>query len=396
MSTQLTVSPSVLQWARKSAGLSIPQVASALNVKTDFVLELESRPRAIGKTTLRRLAQIYDRPLAVLFLPSPPDEHPIPTDYRTIPTARQHIGSDTARALREAKRLQEALSDLKEDNPALFPTFPSLEATVTERPGSVASRIRRSLKVTEAEQKQWPDTPHAFRHWRGKLQNLGIIVILQYFPREEARGFSLWHPDLVPMIVVNRNEAPAAQIFTLLHELAHILLRSDAMCLKQESSTLLGTVEAWCNKVAAAVLVPDDDLRTLLAVGGQATAKEWQPEDLHRLASRLKVSRHVIAIKLEALGLAPSGYYARIRGLIESDDYAVPRVTRRADSKSTIRRNMPVERLAEVGFVATNAVLQACKSASISTMEAADLLRVHPRDFGRLVHLASAQSERYG
>ncbi len=396
MSTQITVSPSVLQWARKSAGLSIPEVASALRVKPDFVLELESRPRPIGKTTLRRLAQIYDRPLSVLFLPSPPDERATPTDYRTIPVSRQHIGADTARALREAKRLQAALSDLKEDNPALFPTLPSLEATVQERPATVGLRIRRALKVTEAEQRRWPDTAHAFRHWRGKLQNMGIIVILQDFPREEARGFSLWHPDLVPMIVVNRNEAPAAQIFTLFHELAHILLRSDAMCLKQESSTLLGTVEAWCNKVAAAVLVPDDHLRTLLAVGEQTTPKEWQPEELHRLASRLKVSRHVIAIKLESLGLAPLGYYARIRGLIESDDYATPRIPRTPDRKSPIRRNIAAERLVEVGFVATNAVLQACKSANISTMEAADLLRVRPRDFGRLVHLASAQSERYG
>jgi Zn-dependent peptidase ImmA (M78 family) len=208
---------------------------------------------------------------------------------------------------------------------------------------------------------------------------MGVLVVVEDFPREEARGFSLWHPDLIPMVVVSANEAPAAQIFTLFHEFVHILLRSDAICLKQEAPTFLGRTEAWCNKVAAAILIPDNDLRALLEHEGTVTTtKEWPIGDLHRIASRFKVSRHVAAIRLEEMGFAPRGYYAGIKRLLESDDYKTVRPRPVSELGDKPRRNVPKERLSEVGFVATNAILESCRTSALSTME------------------AYAQSQRYG
>jgi len=393
---ELAVNPEVLKWARTTAGLSIPEVVQALELTTDFILDIESGQRKPSKTLLSRLAKLYKRALTVLFLPEPPDEKNIPTDYRILPDRKQIIGPETAYALREARRLQEVLSDLAEDRKSVSP-FNQLLVQVKDRPAHVGIHIRKIIGVDLTEQKRWFNAPQAFREWRGKLQGTGIYVLVEDFPREEARGFSLWHPDLIPMIIVSRNEAPAAQIFTLFHELAHVLLRSDAICLKKEDETLLGTIEAWCNRVAAASLVPEDDLARVLEKRGKAGVQEWLLDDLYELASLYKVSRHVIAIRLEETSHAPKGYYNRVKEALNPDDYSIIKArVRKVGEPKEYRRDIPRQRLAEVGFAATTTILEACKNSTLSTMEVADLLRVRPSRFSRLFDLAVNQSQRYG
>ncbi len=389
---ELPINKDVLKWARTTAGLSIPQVAQELGVKVEFIIEIEAGQRRISKTLLNQLVRLYKRPLTVLFLPEPPTEARIPTDYRILPNQKQVIGPDTAYVLREARQLQEVLSDLAED-PTAISSFRHLQVKHSDNPANIGSEIRKIIGLDFTEQKSWPNAGYAFRAWRGKLQKLGISVFVGDFPREEARGFSLWHTELIPLIVVSRNEAPAAQTFTLFHELAHILLRSDAMCLKKEDETLLGTIEAWCNRVAAAILVPESDLRNVLTKLGHTSIEGWEPYDLYSMASLFKVSRHVIAIRLEQIGCAREGYYNRIKGLFDADDYVAR--TRSPESKE-YKRNIPQERLTEVGFVAATIILEACRNSVLSTIEAADLLKVRPTKFQQLYTLASAQSERYG
>ncbi len=391
---ELVVNPEVLKWARLTSGYSIPQVAQELEVKADLILDIESGQRKVSKTLLNRLAQLYDRPITVLFLPEPPVEKWVPTDFRTIPEQNWPIGPETASALREAKRLQEVLSDLAE-KPSEISAFRSLSISDKENPSDVGDQIRKIINVDFSEQKSWINPGYAFREWRGRLQKSGIYVVVEDFPREEARGFSLWHPELIPMIVVSRNEAPAAQTFTLFHEFTHILLHSDAMCLKRESDTLLGRVESWCNKVAAATLVPEKELLGVLAKRAELVSKQWPLDDLYKIASVFKVSRHVIAIRMEGIGLAPDGYYNRIKHLLDNDDYIV-KPPRKTERDKDFKRNIPQERLAEVGFAATTVILDACRTSGLSTIEAADLLRVRPTNFSRLFDLATTQSKRYG
>jgi Zn-dependent peptidase ImmA (M78 family) len=392
---ELLVNPKVLEWARTSAGLSIPRVAQDLKVTEDYIFALENGDRKISLTFLERLVPLYKRSLTTFYLPQPPSEAKIPTDFRLLPN-KQGIGPATAYALREARKLQEVLSDLAE-NPSNAGAFEPLSASLSDSPNYIGPRIREIVGVEIQAQMDWVDAPHAFRKWRGKLQGLGVSVFVADFPREEARGFSLWHPELTPAIVVCRNEAPAAQIFTLFHELAHILLRSDAMCLKREDSTFLGQTEAWCNRVAAATLVPAGELEGVIQCQGVSPTKDWTLNDLRRIASVFKVSRHVVAIRLEQLGHANSGYYNRIKDLLASDDYT--RDTHRkqeGDQAKKFKRNIPKERLAEVGFATATAILEACKSSALSTIEAANLLRVSPSKFDKLDALASGQSQRYG
>lgn len=78
---------------------------------------------------------------------------------------------------------------------------------------------------------------------------------------DSLRGFSLHH-DHVPLIFVNwAVRHPAARSFTLLHELAHLLRGVDKACDKHDLQSRTSE-EAWCNRFAAAFLMPKTELAT--------------------------------------------------------------------------------------------------------------------------------------
>jgi Zn-dependent peptidase ImmA (M78 family) len=61
------------------------------------------------------------------------------------------------------------------------------------------------------------------------------------------------------VVALNTRDAPQARTFTLLHELAHIALRTgEALCDLTEQTPADARVEVFCNHVAGAALQPRD------------------------------------------------------------------------------------------------------------------------------------------
>ena len=80
--------PEVLRWARERAGLSKQDVASALEVKDPVIESWEEGAGAPTYSQLEKLAyQLYRRPLALFFFPSPPAEREPKQSFRTLPDA---------------------------------------------------------------------------------------------------------------------------------------------------------------------------------------------------------------------------------------------------------------------------------------------------------------------
>ncbi len=105
----------------------------------------------------------------------------------------------------------------------------------------------------------------------------------------ECRGFALVNKT-APYIFVNSQDAKTAQLFTLIHETAHIMLGVSAG--HAETDTLSDDeVERYCDKVAAEFLVPADVLREVWDGQTQTTSHKF------------KVSELVIARRAHDLGL---------------------------------------------------------------------------------------------
>ena len=90
---------------------------------------------------------------------------------------------------------------------------------------SVAQLPRPVRSVTVEAQLGWANGWQAWRAWRAAAEAAGVLVFqFAKVTLEEARGLSLLEWPL-PVVGINSKEAvPEAKVFTLLHELVHLML----------------------------------------------------------------------------------------------------------------------------------------------------------------------------
>jgi hypothetical protein len=80
---------------------------------------------------------------------------------------------------------------------------------------------------------------------------------------DEMRGMSLYF-DVLPVIVLNGSDYPRPRLFSLLHEFAHLVLHTEGLCdvvTDDQPRTADRSLEARCNAIAAAVLMPAAEIR---------------------------------------------------------------------------------------------------------------------------------------
>jgi len=289
----------VLQWARETAGLTVADTAGRFGVTEETVAKWESGEKEVLVSRLEELARFYRRPLAALFLPAPPVVPPLPHDFRALPAGQKApLSRETLLAIREARRIQrvarELAAELGQEPARIGPAVHSNAA-----PEQLAAHERQRIGITVAEQTSWRGRGVALRRWREALENLGILVLQFRMPMVDARGFSL-SEDAPPAIVLNSGDVVNARIFTLLHEYAHLLRGSSALCIPAVGAKALphsGHEEPFCNAFAGAFLVPAQAVTDALA------GRRPDTQVVAELAAAFRVSRHIVLHRLKGLGL---------------------------------------------------------------------------------------------
>lgn len=304
---------SILRWARESQGYTIEEVAAILKKSPDTVAAWEADDDEAAPTyvQLERLAyQIYNRPIAVFFLPSPPSEPNLKQEFRTLPDFEiDRLSADTRYHLRLARAFQLSLRELSEGaNQAEHKVFEEVELARDSDPSEAADQIRAALGITLDVQRSWSSRDEALKKWRSAVEELGIFVFKNSFKQKEISGFCLTDEDF-PIIYLNNSTAKARQIFSLFHELCHLLLRTNSITrfddayvddLDQDERA----AEQFCNRVTAEFLIPADDFSTQLQA-----VNEYDDETVERLADRYQVSREAILRRLLDLDLVGRDYY---------------------------------------------------------------------------------------
>ncbi len=306
-SVKVNVNPDVMKWARVSAGLEYDDVAKRLNVSTSTIEEWEwvQGTKKPTLTTLEKLATFYKRPLAVFFLPAPPEEPPMPTDFRVLPGKQRRPLSREARlAIRRARRVQALATELMGMEGAKGEQIANIGGvSLSDDPEITASREREGIALTVDDQSSFGSSYKAFDKWREALESFNIVVYQTRIPPEEARGFSLLD-HMLPTIVVSISDAIAARIFTLFHEYAHLLLGVSGICIPNESShddhddADIQEIERFCNHFAGAFLVPRHALETDENARLIAHQSDIDDSCLNEMARRFKVSKQVVLRRL--------------------------------------------------------------------------------------------------
>ena len=310
------VQPSVIRWARESMGMSIEDVAHKLKKSSEEVVAWESEG-GVSPTysQLENLAyKVFKRPLAVFFLPSPPDEIPPVREFRTLPdTDLQTLHADTYLQVRKAHAYQLTLKEIfngsNQSGRQIWKQAPlSMQLSVEAQ----ALTVRKALGISLEDQLAWKSDELALKRWREAVEAQGIFVFKAPFKQKDISGFCLLDTDL-PLIYLNNSTTKTRQIFSLLHELAHLLINVSGIS-KFETSYVNRLpmaerkIEQFCNKVAAEILIPSADFIQQIA-GFPGDAELVQDHLYANLANRYGASREAVLRRLLDMGRVSQAFY---------------------------------------------------------------------------------------
>lgn len=377
------IKAALLIWARETAGFDLSTAAEKLDFDEEKLAAWEEGEDQPSIPQLRKIAELYKRPLAVLYLPEPPLTFRPMHDFRRLPDlGLRRFSPELTLEIRSAQQRRELALELFEDadeEPHIF----NLTTSIKEDPETVGLLIRTALKVDYQLQAHWREPRVAFHAWRSKIEDAGALVFqASRIESDEASGFAIW-ADTLPVMVVNRKDAYPRRVFSLLHELVHLMLRQSGVSelefdgLRQQDDE---RVEAFCNRVAAAALVPQDLLLSEPIVVARGVGRhEWSDAEVQSLAAIYSVSREAVVRRLLTLQRASEDFYGRKRR-----QYAVEYQQQRQREKEKnegkpIPRNMPRETVADYGKPFVRRVIENYHQDRISLSEASGYLGVKVR-----------------
>jgi Zn-dependent peptidase ImmA (M78 family) len=389
-SIRANVRPEVLHWARRTAGLSVEDSARRIGgqrFKPERIAAWEAGEDQPTVAQLRKIAEVYKRPLAVFFLSEPPSGFTAPRDFRRLPgDGLRYLSPELTLQLRRAQERREIASELYEEMDEPFPVF-SLGLTLQSDPEAAGSEIRQALGVTMAEQVTWRERQRykPLREWRRRIEEAGVLVF-QFTDVDpaEALGFSIADGS-VPVIAVNRKLTPNGRIFSLLHELVHVALRVSGICDIEESlhrPPEEQRIEVFCNRTAAAALICAEDLFATHLVSSHSGAT-WDDAEITSLADLFSVSREVIVRRLLTLGRTTQQFYVEKRA-----QYAAQRESASAASAGAEERSgfeSPVTRAVSTqgaGYV--RLVLESYHQGRITLSDVSTYLGVRTKHLSRI------------
>ena len=312
-SAQALIEPELLVWARKSAGMTLEHAAQRLQISAESLKDWERGSKLTTKQ-LRKAANLYKQSFAAFYLNEAPDPFVPPVrDYRHLPeTARGKLSPELFLDIRSALDHREQFLELLVQQKG-FPTEFSKTTSLDEDPEKLSQEIRKWLNVSFERQTNWRDTRIGFNFWREAIELKGVLVLqTKRIPLSDMRGYSLAQ-DPLPVIVLNRKDAYAGRSFSLIHETAHLMLRTSGLCdvdVGEGGSSKDIKTEVFCNSVAGATLVPRAAFLANVIVR-RHKGEIWENGELERLGKEFSVSREVILRRALNFGLTSKEFYER-------------------------------------------------------------------------------------
>jgi len=364
MANYINVNPKVLEWTRESLRLDFAKASKLSGISIERIQQFESDENP-NLEELKALSKAYKVSIATFLLYEPQAEKPLPKDRRTVNSALQGIfDPKTILSVRKARALLYSLIELKEELGLPITRFLH-QASLEDDGSEVAKHFRKEWNLDEI--REYQNINIALEAYIEKVESLGIAIFQLPLTKDDLRGFSIVDEQL-PIIVIKRgNEPPTAKIFTLFHEVGHILLNEGGICdikIHNEQQS----IEKWCNAFAAEILVPSKELlnnpivKRYLSTGQQ----EWTQNDLIEVGSYFHVGPLVILRRLLDHDRTTKEFYEEKHNVWNKPSF------RRA--KKTEGRNIPKEIIKERGKTYISLAFNAFEQNKINLKDLSDYL----------------------
>lgn len=298
------VNGEIIRWAREFYNMSPDEAAQAIGVDISRYMNWENGTEHPTYAKLKKISDVFRKPSAVFFFPEPPQLPSIKGDLRTLPDEIVNsFSKNVIIQFEKAKVYQLSLEELYGSKESIIAQRSSFPKDIDQ----LCNFFRMQLEFPISAQKARKSTKVVFEVFREKFYDLGIYVFKDAFKDNRISGICL-NDDHFPVIVINNSMSFARQIFTLFHELYHLIsdtsgaeiIRDDYYVALDDQQT---EIEKACDTFANAFLVPMDDFRQELK------KKPIKEDRIEELATLYSVSKEAIMYKLYKMGrMTPAEY----------------------------------------------------------------------------------------
>lgn len=290
---RLNIRPEKLRWAIQRAGFSEEKAIDAFPPLEGWLSE-DKQPTM---SQLQKFAAKFFVPFGYLFMNRMPSENiPFPM-FRGEAGQQDHFDLNVYDTVMSVQARQEWLEEYLEENDietCKFVGSISIHTPVSE----TVDKLRNYLDLNPRWAFSLANPDAAASVLSQKIEDAGIFLAYNgvvgnntHRPLKvsECRGFALVNQK-APYVFVNSADSKSAQLFTLIHEVAHLMLGVSAGHAGSEVLNHEAT-EHYCDCVAAEFLVPETVLREI-----------WS-NDTKAASRRFKVSELVIARRAHDIGI---------------------------------------------------------------------------------------------
>lgn len=263
MTVRAPVAAEVIAWAFDRSGVEVAAVERQMPRLLPWLHGDEARQPTFAQ--VQAIAKKTGVPLGYLFLPRPPDlKLPIP-DFRdglAGPVSEPSV--DLLAVVNASALRQDWYRDYAEANGLEEIDVVGRGTGMT--PAEAANDMRTQLEY-QVDQRSARGGDNR-RHLIDAFERLGGLTVAtsmvgnntsRLLDADEFRGFTLADP-VAPLIFVNTRQTLNAQLFTIVHELAHVWRASTGVSREEPGDEGRSGIEQWCNQVASEFLVPREDL----------------------------------------------------------------------------------------------------------------------------------------
>ena len=263
MKDKLFANKEMLKWARESVHISVEQASKRLKIDIEELQSIENGEKPLSYSKLEEMAKMYDRPLALFFFSRIPEEPTPMKQFRTLPDiAFYDFDPNMYKLFRKAIIMQINVKELKED----ISIFEKINVHIDESNMTKSCEVVRKLLDIDLDmQKKINDVNKSLEMWRSSFEKIGISVFKDSFQNDGYSGFCIYDKEF-PVIYINNNLSKNRQLFTMFHELCHLLFQTSGIDIENDNSIndrihniKDKKIEQFCNKFASEFLVPNDD-----------------------------------------------------------------------------------------------------------------------------------------
>lgn len=384
MSDKAYLTPNVLKWARKTARISKEAAAYKVHVPVEKLIEWEKGRNQPTIKQAETLAKAYRRPFALFFLPEIPRDFEPLQDYRR--STAKPLSTASIFIIREIQQKQAWVRDVFEEGKEIPLSFVG-KFSLNDKPTLIANDIINTLQINPS--KYSIDNP--IKEWIDKAETKGIFISRTSFihsrltlDNKEIQGFTITDP-YAPFIFVNSKDWNAPQLFTLVHELAHIWIAKSGISNEIEPDLThtneIHPVELFCNEVAANVLMPAEKMKNLDAAIFDSAKKVFKNSKI------FGVSTFAFLVRALNLQLIPPYKYRNLKNEAEREFQAFLQSEKKKKAKQKKRKGGPnpyLLRLNKNSRLFTQVVLDAFRNGFIEPTQASNLLNTQVNKFSKL------------